>query len=83
MALGDWKKRLMGEANRLVNQFGPPIAIDFGTASLKVLQIANADTPSLIAAACVPTPEELLNDPSKRMVFRLDALPKIFKSVGF
>lgn len=83
MALGDWKKRLMGEANRLVNQFGPPIAIDFGTASLKVLQIANADTPSLIAAACVPTPEELLNDPSKRMVFQLEALPKIFKSVGF
>ncbi len=83
MQFGDWKKRLLGEANRLVNQFGPPIAVDFGAGSLKILQIADADTPQLIAAACVPTPDELTDDHAKRIQFQLEALPKLMRSVEF
>jgi type IV pilus assembly protein PilM len=83
MQFGVWKKRLLGEANRLVNQFGPPIAVDFGVGSLKILQIADSDTPQLIAAACVPTPDDLVDDPGRRIQFQVDALPKLMRSVGF
>lgn len=61
----------------------PPIAIDFGTGSLKVLQIGPGEHPSLVAAACLPTPENLLGDHSKRITFQLEALPDLIRSCEF
>lgn len=61
----------------------PPIAIDFGVGALKVLQISQGDPPSLIAAACLPTPEHLLSDPVKRLSFQLDTLPDLIRSAEF
>ncbi|HRQ73225.1 MAG TPA: pilus assembly protein PilM [Phycisphaerales bacterium] len=66
----------------LVKQPGPPVAVDFGTASLKVLQIAPGETPLLVAAACLPTPEGLLDDPRKRLEFQTDQLPGLIRSAG-
>ena len=83
MGLGDWKKKLMGEANRLINQLGAPIAIDFGTSSLKLLQITGAEVPTLVAAAAIPTPEDLWTDKAKRLNFQLEALPRLVKSAAF
>lgn len=60
-----------------------PIAIDFGVSSLKLLQLTAGDPPSLVAAACLPTPENLLGDPGKRFEFQFKALPKLARSVGF
>lgn len=60
-----------------------PIGIDFGTGSLKILQLAPGEPPSLIAAACVETPNELLSNPIKRLEFQIDALPRLIRSVGF
>jgi len=57
----------------------PAIGVDFGASSLKVLQIAHGDHPSLIAASCVETPAELLDDPLKRLEFQLDALGGVIK----
>lgn len=61
-----------------------PIAIDFGASSLKLLQIqaAAAESPSLIAAAQVPTPHNLHN-PAKRFEFQFEHLAKAVKSAGF
>ncbi|MCC6320687.1 MAG: pilus assembly protein PilM [Phycisphaerales bacterium] len=60
-----------------------PIAIDFGVSSLKILQLTAGDPPSLVAAACLPTPEDFLGDPAKRFEFQFKALPKLVRSVGF
>lgn len=60
-----------------------PIAIDFGAGSLKVLQLQSGDPPQLIAAALLPTPDALMDDPAKRFAFQFQALPKLIKSVAF
>ena len=63
---------------------GPgPIAMDFGVGALKVLQVENGNTHSLIAAASVETPEDLLYDPARRVAFQAKALPKLLKSGKF
>lgn len=79
MALGDWRKRMMGEAKGLIG--GLPIAVDFGVAALKVLQIAAGEPATLVAAASLPTPDDLMADSAKRLAFQLDALPKLVKGL--
>lgn len=83
MGLGDWHKRVMGGAKGLINQLGMPIAIDFGVGSLKMLQIAPGDPPSLVSAGCLPTPDDLLGDAVKRLAFQIEALPKLASACGF
>jgi Tfp pilus assembly PilM family ATPase len=61
----------------------PPLAIDFGVGSLKLLQITAGPPVHLVAAAQLDTPEELLADPVRRLRFQLDALPKLVRSGGF
>jgi len=60
-----------------------PIALDFGVGGLKVLQIAAGDSPTLVAAAFLPTPEPLLTDHHKRFSFQIDALPRLIRTGGF
>jgi Tfp pilus assembly PilM family ATPase len=60
-----------------------PIAIDFGSSSLKLLQLAAGEPPTLIAAAAVDTPDALLGDPGKRLQFQCQALPRLIKAAGF
>jgi len=67
----------------LMTSNGYPIAIDFGTAALKVLQIGAGDLPILLAAACLPTPEALLGDAVKRLAFQIEQLPTLIRKAGF
>lgn len=61
-----------------------PISIDFGTGALKILQVSReGPTCALVAAACLPTPEELLADPTRRLQFQAEALPKLIKAAPF
>ncbi|MCB9845820.1 MAG: pilus assembly protein PilM [Phycisphaeraceae bacterium] len=60
-----------------------PVAIDFGVSSLKAMQMGNGDRPALIAAAALPTPENLLSDPAGRLEFQLEQLPKLIRRGGF
>ncbi len=63
-----------------------PIAIDFGAGTLKVLQLAAGsgnDPPTLVAAAAIDTPEQLLSDHAKRFEFQFQALPLLLKGAGF
>ncbi|HEY0435287.1 MAG TPA: hypothetical protein VGC92_01510, partial [Phenylobacterium sp.] len=46
-------------------------------------QLAAGDPPSLIAAAALETPEQLLSDPAKRFQFQFQALPRVLKAAGF
>ena len=60
-----------------------PIAIDFGVASLKVLQLADGDAPFVVASAYLETPSELLAKDSERLQYQFSALPKLLKGRGF
>jgi type IV pilus assembly protein PilM len=83
MALGEWRKKVMGEAKGFITTLGAPIGVDFGVGSLKVLQIAASDPLTLVSAACLPTPDEFLGDSVKRLTFQIDALPRLVRSAGF
>lgn len=60
-----------------------PIAIDFGVASMKVLQLADGELPSVVASAYLETPPELLAKDAERLQFQFSALPKLLKGKGF
>lgn len=67
----------------MLSNSAQPIAIEFGVGSLKALQVAGGEKPSLIAAACLDTPEELYQDHATRLQFQLDGLPRLLKGAGF
>jgi type IV pilus assembly protein PilM len=60
-----------------------PIAIDFGVAGLKLLQVQGSDPPALVAAAYLATPEPLIDDDNKRLDFQTQHLPKLIREGGF
>ncbi len=60
-----------------------PIALDFGASGIKALQVVTGDPPTLVAAAFLPTPENLLGEANKRLAWQLEHLPELVKSAGF
>ena len=60
---------------------GAPVAIDFGSSSLKVLQLSGDDRPAVVAAGCVETPENLRTDIKRRLEFQVEALPGLISSL--
>ena len=73
----------VGASLGLGNALGMPIAIDFGTGALKMLQVQTGERPALLAAVSLETPQALINDGPRRMEFQLSALPKLVKKGGF
>jgi len=61
----------------------PPLAIDFGAHSLKILQVSGGESPRIIAATQLDTPDEIVNDSSARLRFQLQALPKLVRKGKF
>ncbi len=59
---------------------GHPLAVDFGVSALRVLKVSDGNPASIESAAQLNTPDDLLDNPSKRILFQFDALPKIIKS---
>ena len=61
---------------------GPtPIAIEFGTRSLKVLQLSGSDSRQILRAAEVMTPEELLGDAPQRFAYQAGHLKSVVASL--
>lgn len=56
-----------------------PLAIEFGVSGVKVLQLSGTNPSTIQAAAFLPTPDDLLDQPAKRLLFQMDALPKFLK----
>lgn len=69
----------------LGSRAAPPqvIAVDFGVSSLKALQFAAGPGRALVAAASIPTPDEIINKSAERLAFQAQALPGLLKSGGF
>jgi len=59
---------------------GHPLAVDFGVSALRVLKVSDGNPESIESAAQLNTPDDLLDNPSKRILFQFEALPKIIKS---
>ncbi|NRA57317.1 MAG: pilus assembly protein PilM [Phycisphaerales bacterium] len=68
---------------RLMSGSGSPIAFEFGTSELKVLQITTGPNPHLVAAAALEMPPRLRRDAQARLAFQIEALPKLVKAGGF
>lgn len=60
-----------------------PIAIDFGSDSLKLLQLSLTDPPQLVASASAVLPEAARTDAGARMAFLADALRDLLKNHPF
>ena len=56
-----------------------PLSIEFGVSGIKVLSISGTNPSSIVAAAFMPTPDDLLDNAAKRLLFQMDALPKFLK----
>jgi len=83
MALGTLRRLRTSTAASLLKQGVSPIAVDFGATGLKLLQVTLGDSPTLVAAATLPTPERLLHDPEKRLAFQMEQFPRLVKQAGF
>ncbi|MGP1347300.1 MAG: hypothetical protein ACTS3F_11620 [Phycisphaerales bacterium] len=60
-----------------------PIALEFGASSLKALQLAGGERPSVVAAAQLDTPGELLDSDEARLQFQLEGIAGLLKGAGF
>lgn len=67
----------------LLKSNASPIGVDFGVSSLKVLQLSLGDAPSLVAAASIETPDELIEKDEERFAWQADQLPALMKGMGF
>ena len=60
-----------------------PIAIDFGSSSVKLMQAAPGDPPTLLAAVGLRIPDELRDDRGLRMDYLEKQLPRMLRKGGF
>jgi len=60
-----------------------PIAIDFGTASVKLLQVGAAEKPVVAGAAELPIPDSIRGDTEKLMAFYAEYLPDLLNKAKF
>jgi len=60
-----------------------PIAIDFGSSSLKMLQVTTAEKPELVAAVEHEIPDELRSQPQQRLEYCIEQVPELLKSGRF
>lgn len=60
-----------------------PIALDFGSQTLKALQLSQEETPQIVAAAALQVPEVLQADPAKRLAWQLEQLPTLLRGAPF
>jgi type IV pilus assembly protein PilM len=75
---------LQGLTALTMGNHGPsPIGVDFGASSLKVLQLTAQEAPSILAAACLETPEHLLTNPIRRLEFQIENLGRVLRGGGF
>lgn len=61
----------------------PPIAIDFGTSSVKLLQLSTGVEPTIMAAAELPIPDAIRPDKKKRIDFLAKKLPGLLRKAAF
>jgi len=62
---------------------GTPIAIDFGSASAKILQARTDDRPRMLAAAELPIPDSIRGDHAKEVEYLHEFMPSLMSRAKF
>ena len=60
-----------------------PIAIDFGSSSIKLLQVGPGEKPALAAAAEMTIPDAARTDVEQLFAFLSESLPTVLRAAGF
>ncbi|MHC4990417.1 MAG: pilus assembly protein PilM [Planctomycetota bacterium] len=60
-----------------------PIAVDFGSSSVKLLQTSSDNEPSIVAAAEVPVPDELRQSQEQLLAFYATEIPRVIRQGKF
>lgn len=60
-----------------------PVAIDFGSSSVKLLQIGSGDRPALVAAAEIPVPDSIRGDNDRLLAYYAEWMPKALRDGKF
>lgn len=68
---------------RIFSNQPSPIAIDFGSTSVKLLQIDTKEKPGILGAAELALPDEVRQDLNARISFLEQNLPATLRSAGF
>ncbi|MAD19968.1 MAG: hypothetical protein CMJ52_07070 [Planctomycetaceae bacterium] len=68
---------------RMFSKTISPVVADFGAASVKLLQVADGDAPSIVAAALLEIPDEARGNVDRRFAFLAEELPGALRRHGF
>lgn len=60
-----------------------PIAIDFGSAYVRMLQVSPGEKPAVVAVVELELPDSVRTDPAKRTDYLGDELPRVFRKGRF
>ena len=68
---------------RMFQRSASPVVADFGASSVKLLQLAGGEDPSIIAAQLLEIPDEARGNTDRRFAFLADELPNVLRQGGF
>ena len=68
---------------RMFQKTASPVVADFGSSSVKLLQLSGGETPGIVAAHELELPDEARGNPDRRFAFLSDQLPGILRQGGF
>ena len=68
---------------RIFSKTVSPVVADFGAASVKLLQVADGDVPSIVAAAEIDIPDEARGNVDRRFAFLAEELPGVLRQHAF
>ncbi|MDA1026923.1 MAG: hypothetical protein O3A19_10920 [Planctomycetota bacterium] len=68
---------------RMFSKTVSPVVADFGASSVKLLQLTDEETPSIVAAAKIEIPDEARGNVDRRFAFLAEELPAALRKGGF
>lgn len=68
---------------RLLNKSVSPIVADFGSSSVKLLQLTGGETPAIVSAQMLEIPDEARGNTERRFAFLEGELSTVLKQGGF
>ena len=68
---------------RMFQRSASPVVADFGACSVKLLQLAGGEDPSIIAAQLLEIPDEARGNADRRFSFLAEELPTVLRQGGF
>ena len=68
---------------RMFKRSATPVVADFGSCSVKLLQLSGGESPSIVSAQLLEIPDEARGSADRRFAFLADELPTVLRQGGF